>query len=185
MCQVLLRQKKIEFLAQTQIFTLISLQKLCLWAAENERRTTLFFGRTTNDVTINYYFFRPHHFFVWDIEAQFNTKRNIPHFSSGPHIFFVRTTYIFRPDHTYVSSRPHIFFIWNSHNFRPDHTHICYFLILLLNWRFYVIVAGFLESTTKNLHILASGFDLLEVLWKEMSMNCFINCLYLYTYVPL
>ena len=92
---------------------------------------------------------------------------------------------IFRPDHTYFSSGPHIFFIWNSHNFRPDHTHICYFLILLLNWRFYVIVAGFLESTTKNLHILASGFDLLEVLWKEMSMNCFINCLYLYNYVLL
>ena len=122
-CTRYILRKKIEFLAQTQIFTLISLQKLCLWAAENERRTTLFFGRTTNDVTINYYFFRPHHFFVWDIEAQFNTKRNIPHFSSGPHIFFVRTTYIFRPDHTYVSSGPHIFFIWNSHNFRPDHTY--------------------------------------------------------------
>ena len=191
-CTRYILRKKIEFLAQTQIFP----SYLCKSFACEQRRTRgaphyfLAVPQMTSQLTI----ISSDHTIFLSGTLKPNLTQNViylifrpdhTYFSSGPHIIFIWTTHNFRPDHTYVSSGPHIFFIWTTHNFRPDHTHICYFLILLLNWRFYVIVAGFLESTTKNLHILASGFDLLEVLWKEMSMNCFINCLYLYNYVPL
>ena len=63
-------------------------------------------------------------------EKKLSTKRKIPifrpdhiYFSSGPHIFIVRTTHIFRPDHAYFSSGPHIFFVRTTHIFRPDHTY--------------------------------------------------------------
>ena len=44
------------------------------------------------------------------------------YFSSGPHIFFVRTTHMYRPDHTYFSSGTHIIFVRTTHIFHLDHT---------------------------------------------------------------